>query len=95
LPAGFGARCNVQEVPFHRSASVWLSPDLPTALPTAVHAAEEKQDTDSICPPGAVTFGECSSLHAGCATVAGAGAASAGPDDVATITAISANAASP
>jgi len=72
-PAGLAARCNVQETPFQRSASVTLSPDLPRASPTAVHPFDEEQETDSICPRGAVALGECSLVHAGCASLAAAG----------------------
>src|SRR5262249_24995497 len=71
-----------------------LSPLLPRVLPTAVHALEEEQETDAICPPGTVAFGEFTRVHAGRASTAAAGAANAVPADAATITAISARAAS-
>jgi hypothetical protein len=68
--AGLGVVCRCQAVPFHDSASVTVSPEVAVSLPTAVHTSADAQDTDWICPPGTVTFGEDSMVHLALAAVA-------------------------
>jgi hypothetical protein len=57
-PAGLGVDCRCQLVPFHRSARVTRMPEVLTSVPTAVHAVEAEQETDSMLPPVTVAFGE-------------------------------------
>jgi hypothetical protein len=55
-PRGFGARWTLQLAPSHRSASVTLTPDLLTLLPTAVHDEAAEQDTEKTWPFGPTGF---------------------------------------
>src|SRR5258706_15697847 len=93
---GFGVLWCCQDVPFHLSAKVTLTPEVLRLVPTAVHAFAAEQDTELNCPPGTVALGDLRIFHAGC-TSSGAPtrAASAGPAGATTVTAVSAHAARP
>jgi hypothetical protein len=64
VPGGFAALCTCQDLPFHRSAKLTGSPEVPTVVPTAVHASAAEQETDLSWPPPIGAFGEFLIVHA-------------------------------
>src|SRR5260221_11239721 len=91
---GFGVRWCCQDVPFHLSAKVTLTPEVLMLVPTAVHALAAEHDTAFSCPPGTVALGDLRIVHVVCVrSRAPTRAASAGPAGAATVNAVSAHSA--
>src|SRR5262245_51593770 len=93
---GLGVGCRCQNVPFHLSANVTLTPEVLRLVPTAVQALAAEHDTALSCPPGTVALGDFRIFHAGwMRSGAPTRTASAGPAGATTATAVSAHAARP